>query len=52
MKSTLTCPQCGAIMNHHASKLMPSAVETAGEPEVVLDIHTCPGCGASECTSG
>jgi hypothetical protein len=52
MTSPLICPKCGAAMNRHASKIVPAADETTAEHEAVLDIHTCPGCGASESTSG
>jgi len=51
MTSPLTCPQCGTAMNRHASKEVHSAGETTGDREVLLEIHTCPGCGALESTS-
>jgi len=51
MKTALTCPQCGATMNQHASKIVYSGQEGVVEPETVLDIHTCPACGSSAATS-
>lgn len=51
MKAPLTCPQCGATMNQHASKTVHSADEGMSAQEIMLDIHTCPGCGASAVTS-
>lgn len=48
----MSCPDCGAEMNHHADKLVtPTSVEQARamDPErggIVLEAHTCPGCGA------
>jgi hypothetical protein len=50
--SPLTCPRCGAAMNHHAEKLV-----LTGEPDPRVDpdlggyireLHSCPGCGHLE----
>jgi ribosomal protein S27AE len=45
----MKCPDCGAEMNHHADKLDYGAAEDgasdAGEGGVVIEAHTCPGCG-------
>lgn len=48
----LTCPRCGATMNHHAEKLV---VTAAPDPDVDSDFggyieesHSCPGCGHLE----
>ena len=45
----MECPQCGALMNHHADKLVYGAApETEAEAGgVVVEAHTCPGCGSS-----
>jgi len=45
----MQCPECGAIMNHHADKLM---YESAAEPDgasssgVIAEFYRCPACGA------
>jgi len=36
----MTCPACGAQMNPHAQKLVPSVAET----EQTFDVLTCPAC--------
>jgi ribosomal protein S27AE len=48
----MTCPDCGAEMNHHADKLdYVAAAEEAfdatdeSDSAVVIEAHTCPGCG-------
>lgn len=47
----MTCPQCGIEMTHHASKIVaPRSEEEAALVDeelggVVLQAHTCPGCG-------
>ena len=44
----MTCPDCGAEMNHHADKLVYGAEPDAEtEAGVVVEAHTCPGCGRS-----
>ena len=45
----MNCPDCGAEMNHHADKLVYDAAsdEDADEGGVILEAHTCPGCGRS-----
>jgi ribosomal protein S27AE len=40
----MKCPECGALMNHHADKLDYGAAEEGG---VVVEAHACPGCGRS-----
>ena len=51
----MTCPDCGTEMNHHADKLDYGATagdssEASDEPDgaVVIEAHTCPGCGHAE----
>lgn len=49
----ITCPACGAAMNHHADKLIYSADANsdAADPRlggIIEETHTCPGCGAIE----
>jgi len=41
----MRCPRCGAVMNHHANKAIPAAAD-ASSPEVIEEVHACPGCGA------
>ena len=46
----MTCADCGIEMNHHADKLDHGAApgeasDAAGEAGVVIEAHTCPGCG-------
>ncbi len=48
----ITCPDCGVEMNHHADKLDygtapgdPADAEAGG---VIIEAHTCPGCGRAE----
>ena len=47
----MKCPDCGAEMNHHADKLVydaaPGDAYEADEDGVILEAHTCPGCGSS-----
>jgi ribosomal protein S27AE len=40
----LRCPACGAVMNHHADKLVYAA--GPGAVDIVEEIHTCSACGA------
>jgi predicted RNA-binding Zn-ribbon protein involved in translation (DUF1610 family) len=51
MKAPLRCPQCGATMNQHASKIVHSTDEAMGVRETMLNLHACPGCGASAATA-
>lgn len=52
----MTCPACGAEMNHHAMKIQ---YETE-DPELVdpvfggelKEVHTCPNCGRTELRDG
>ena len=43
------CPGCGAAMNRHAEKVVhPAEAAEVVDPAlggVVLETHTCPGCG-------
>jgi ribosomal protein S27AE len=47
----MTCPDCGVLMNHHASKIdYASALDDAEaiDPDlggIVEEAHTCPACG-------
>jgi len=49
----MSCPRCGAAMNHHADKvLLFNEAEEAGSTHsatggFVEEIHACPNCGAS-----
>ena len=46
----MTCPYCGAEMNHHADKLVYESApgeEDADEGGLILEAHTCPACGHS-----
>jgi ribosomal protein S27AE len=43
-KQPMICPECGAVMNHHADKL--TYVEGG---EYIEEFHACPACGASAC---
>ena len=48
----MICPKCGATMNRHADKVMqgPSGQGLQADPAlggVLLEIHSCPACGAN-----
>jgi ribosomal protein S27AE len=48
----MICPKCGATMNWHADKVMqgPSGQGLRADPVlggVVLEMHSCPACGAN-----
>ena len=49
----MSCPRCGAAMNHHASKALyfREGDETRSNDSAmggsVKEIHACPSCGAS-----
>lgn len=50
-KVKLTCPRCGAPMNHHADKLQSTELEAPSSTEElknILQIHFCAGCGHTE----
>ncbi len=49
----MSCPRCGAEMNHHGDKLVYTAI-ASGDRDVHSDLggrleefHSCPRCGAS-----
>ena len=51
-KPKMTCPDCGAEMNHHAMKIDyglddPALIDEAFGG-VVKEAHTCPECGRVE----
>jgi ribosomal protein S27AE len=47
----MNCPKCGAVMNHHADKLIdPQNAEDVDRVDpivggVIEQIHGCPNCG-------
>jgi ribosomal protein S27AE len=47
----MLCPRCGAAMNHHADKLVPTIdPRDPGQSDVKLggvieEFHACPNCG-------
>ncbi len=47
----MKCPRCGADMNHHADKVLRSeGAEAAPDPlfgASVVELHSCPACGAA-----
>lgn len=46
-KEPMICPNCDAVMNHHATKIDYS-VEDPGDDAfggALQEIHTCPNCG-------
>ena len=54
MSERMKCPKCGALMNHHADKLVDPVDRTDAahaDPElggVVQETHGCPACGNVE----
>jgi len=53
MANKMSCPHCGAEMNHHGDKLV-YAADAAGGPKIDLglggfveEFHSCPKCGAA-----
>jgi len=54
MAERMRCPKCGAMMNHHADKLVePVDRRQAAHVDpalggVVLETHGCPACGHVE----
>jgi predicted RNA-binding Zn-ribbon protein involved in translation (DUF1610 family) len=53
-RPTMTCPRCGAEMNHQAAKLVHPVTEdeaaqmTAAFDGVLEDVFACPECGRIE----
>ncbi len=46
-KEPVICPECGAVMNHHATKI-DYTVDEPGDDAfdgVLQEVHTCPNCG-------
>jgi len=53
----MTCPKCGADMNHQADKLVDptsreEADESAGRGGVLVVVFACPRCGWIDATRG
>jgi ribosomal protein S27AE len=51
-QNKMTCPRCGAEMNHHAIKIDydvddPALVDPVFGG-VLKEVHTCPPCGITE----
>jgi hypothetical protein len=51
-ESPMRCPRCGAEMNHHAEKVLPSGAATGSPLDPVLggpveEMHSCPVCGTN-----
>jgi len=48
----MTCPDCGAEMNHHATKIDYGVDDRAVVDPVfggvLKEVHTCPNCGRTE----
>jgi len=49
----MTCPKCGAAMNHHAEKpvepITPDEERRASEGGIVIvEAHRCPRCGVED----
>lgn len=47
-KAPMICEKCGAVMNHHATKVDYSVEDSADDAAfggVVQEVHTCPHCG-------
>lgn len=42
----MTCPYCGATMNHHADKLIQQPGGVASD-DIIEQVYACPRCGAS-----
>jgi ribosomal protein S27AE len=51
-RTKMICPNCGAEMNHHATKTDPSQTPSEQESEifggVVQEVHSCPHCHRTE----
>lgn len=53
----MSCPRCGAAMNHHADKTLyftevAENRSTDSATGLVEEIHACPNCGASASRTG
>lgn len=52
--SKMVCPDCGAVMNHHAEKIdyaaLPdeSSAVDAQFGGILEEVHSCPACGKTE----
>jgi predicted RNA-binding Zn-ribbon protein involved in translation (DUF1610 family) len=47
----MICPNCGAVMNHHATKIDYSGEEPGEDPAFdgpLNEVHTCPNCGRTQ----
>ena len=57
-RPSMTCPKCGAEMNHQADKLVhpvtreEAASMTAALDGVIEEVFACPGCGRIESRRG
>ena len=50
-KEPMICHACGAVMNHHATKVDYSVDDASDDPVfggVLEEVHTCPHCGHIE----
>lgn len=50
-KEPMICHGCGAVMNHHATKVDYSVDDASDDPVfggVLEEVHTCPHCGHIE----
>jgi uncharacterized C2H2 Zn-finger protein len=51
MSTEMTCPKCGAVMNHQADKLVhpvtkeEAATMTRAFDGVIVEVFACPSCG-------
>ena len=48
----ISCPTCGATMNHHADKLLQSQESADSAGEVFEQLYRCPACGAGDSRLG
>ncbi len=48
LHQTISCPVCGAPMNHHAEKLVYGSDVGDGNSELLEQFYRCPHCGAGE----
>ncbi len=57
-RKPMICPKCGAVMNHHADKLVdPVGAQQAAQADPALggmleEMHACPACGNVESRPG
>ncbi len=42
----ISCPVCGALMNHHANKIVYCSEASLDAVEALEEFHECPRCGA------